>query len=91
MRLVRKLFVLAGLSFALLAGAPAAALDPTRRVSQHKHTVWTIDDGAPAGILALTQGVDGYLWIGARDGLFRFDGLRFEKILPRDLCGKAQA
>ncbi len=39
---------------------------------------WTTDDGLPAGsVTALAQTVDGYLWIGTREGLARFDGVRF--------------
>lgn len=64
----------------LLAIAPATALDPDRTLQQYKHTRWATEDGAPGVILALAQGNDGYLWIGSRDGLFRFDGLRFERI-----------
>lgn len=69
---------------AALAGfAPAHALDPDRSIAQYTHTRWTsAEDGAPDFILSLAQGRDGYLWIGARDGLFRFDGIGFERISP---------
>ncbi|WP_161989052.1 sensor histidine kinase [Sphingomonas glacialis] len=60
--------------------SPAAALDPSRRLTQFKHTAWTVDDGAPSNILALAQTADGYLWIGSLDGLFRFDGVTFERV-----------
>ncbi len=67
---------------AALAGpAPLWALDPDRSIAQYTHTRWTsAEDGAPDFILSLAQGRDGYLWIGARDGLFRFDGIGFERI-----------
>ncbi|AXC10357.1 Adenylate cyclase [Acidisarcina polymorpha] len=42
------------------------------------HMSWTRRDGAPADIAALAQTEDGYLWIGSRRGLFRFDGLQFQ-------------
>lgn len=67
---------------ALLVAAPAQALNPALSIAQYKHTRWTIDEGAPAVIAALAQGLDGYLWIGARDGLYRFDGVTFEPIAP---------
>jgi len=38
---------------------------------------WVHRDGAPSDIAALAQTKDGYLWIGSRLGLFRFDGLQF--------------
>lgn len=42
------------------------------------HESWTFKDGAPEIATALAQSADGYLWIGAPSGLFRFDGVRFE-------------
>jgi signal transduction histidine kinase/ligand-binding sensor domain-containing protein len=41
------------------------------------HMSWIRRDGAPNDITALAQTTDGYLWIGSRLGLFRFDGLEF--------------
>ena len=39
---------------------------------------WTADDGLPHNyILAVVQGREGYLWVGTRSGLARFDGVRF--------------
>jgi signal transduction histidine kinase/ligand-binding sensor domain-containing protein len=46
------------------------------------HTVWTIRDGAPSGVQAMAQSVDGALWVGALTGLYRFDGVRFEAFEP---------
>ncbi len=41
-------------------------------------TAWTTEQGLPPGdILAMTQDLDGYLWIGATSGLVRFDGVQF--------------
>ena len=39
--------------------------------------------GAPGQIHALAQTSDGYLWIAAPDGLYRFDGVSFERYKPR--------
>lgn len=47
-----------------------------------RRTTWTIDSGAPADIWALAQGKDGYLWLGTGNGLYRFDGVRFERFEP---------
>lgn len=47
------------------------------------HTWWGEKEGAPSGILALAQTADGYLWLGSANGLYRFDGVRFERYEPR--------
>ncbi len=43
-------------------------------------TSWNEKDGLPsATIWALGQDADGYLWVGTREGLLRFDGVRFSQ------------
>jgi ligand-binding sensor domain-containing protein len=42
------------------------------------HDSWTFKDGAPAEVACLAQTNDGFLWLGGPEGLFRFDGTRFE-------------
>jgi PAS domain S-box-containing protein len=42
------------------------------------HDTWTFKDGAPADVECLAQTNDGFLWLGGQNGLFRFDGTRFE-------------
>jgi ligand-binding sensor domain-containing protein/signal transduction histidine kinase len=38
--------------------------------------IWTTDEGLPQNsVIALTQTHDGYLWLGTRNGLVRFDGI----------------
>jgi signal transduction histidine kinase/ligand-binding sensor domain-containing protein len=61
-------------------GGPALALDPARSILQFKHTSWTAEDGAPTNVWALAQTPDGYLWLGAASGLYRFDGVTFEAV-----------
>lgn len=43
------------------------------------HTAWRVGDGAPPDIGALAQGPSGDLWLGTDSGLYRFDGLEFER------------
>lgn len=62
----------------------ASALDPTRTIAQLRHSRWTLGDGAPGNIRAIAQGRDGYLWLGTATGLYRFDGITFERIVPVD-------
>jgi len=42
------------------------------------HESWTFKDGAPEGVMAFGQTSDGYLWVGAPSGLYRFNGVSFE-------------
>lgn len=49
---------------------------------QFLHQSWTIGEGAPPGITALAQAPDGYLWMGAVTGLYRFDGAKFTRFVP---------
>src|SRR5579883_1117163 len=54
------------------------ALNPRTPLSQYAHTSWRLQDGflsSPPTSIAQTR--DGYLWVGTRTGLFRFDGVRF--------------
>jgi len=43
---------------------------------------WSIEEGAPSRINSIAQSTDGFIWIGGVDGIFRFDGVSFEKMLP---------
>ncbi|HET9445803.1 MAG TPA: two-component regulator propeller domain-containing protein [Steroidobacteraceae bacterium] len=68
----------------LMLNAPVArALDPTRVISQYGHTMWTLQNGGlPGTPTAMAQTTDGYLWVGTRNGLVRFDGVRFVPFTP---------
>ena len=57
-------------------------MDADRTITQLYHTAWTIEDGAPRRVFTLAQTKDGYLWLGTFSGLFRFDGVRFERYQP---------
>ncbi|MCX6924378.1 MAG: hypothetical protein NT154_14365 [Verrucomicrobia bacterium] len=44
---------------------------------------WTVDEGLPqSSVTCLSQTLDGYLWLGTRNGLARFDGVRFVSYSP---------
>jgi ligand-binding sensor domain-containing protein len=59
------------------AAASAAAM-PTNAITPYKVRCWQTDDGLPQNsVHAIAQTRDGYLWVGTREGLARFDGVRF--------------
>ncbi|NVD70948.1 two-component system sensor protein [Duganella sp. BJB1802] len=64
----------------LAAWRPAAAVaGHARLLSEYSHHAWTAAEGAPAQIQAITQTPDGWLWLSTPNGLYRFDGLNFER------------
>jgi ligand-binding sensor domain-containing protein/signal transduction histidine kinase len=68
------------LVFAYAACCPGIlfGLDPNRNIDQYTLTRWSASDSFPGGgVNAIAQTRDGYLWIGAENGLVRFDGSRF--------------
>ena len=64
----------------LLASTPATAIDPTRSLVQMIHRAYSRDDGLSGAVHAIAQTPDGYLWVGTDDGLYRFDGVRFDRV-----------
>ncbi|WP_260738865.1 ligand-binding sensor domain-containing protein [Tunturiibacter lichenicola] len=61
---------------------PTSLVAQSLPLSHFQHTAWTLQDGAPSQIDALAQTKDGYIWLGTVNGLFRFDGVRFEQYKP---------
>src|SRR5258708_6162739 len=78
----RVLRVLGTCLVGLLPGGAASALDGDRTLTELHHTAWLAKDGAPSQVSALAQTADGFLWIGSTRGLFRFDGVQFERYMP---------
>lgn len=76
-RLSRALLLLA-----LLLVRAAEALDPDRHITELPHRSWTVTSGAPSQIWALAQTTDGYIWAGSQHGLYRFDGVQFQRFDP---------
>jgi signal transduction histidine kinase/ligand-binding sensor domain-containing protein len=69
------------LLFALFC-SPALALDRDESLTQLYHTPWNERNGLTGSVTTLAQTMDGYLWVGTTNGLFRFDGLYFEPYKP---------
>jgi ligand-binding sensor domain-containing protein/signal transduction histidine kinase len=71
---VRRVAIILGVLVA--ACGSGFALNPALDISQYAHNSWTVRDGFSVGtIFAMAQTPDGYLWLGAEFGLFRFDGI----------------
>ena len=67
------------LGLAILAQRETAAAPEARKqLSWHTVQIWAQPQGLPQNsVLSLLQTKDGYLWVGTRGGLSRFDGVRF--------------
>lgn len=61
----------------------ANALDPNKRLTQYAHSAWRIQDGfLPNTPFWISQAKEGYLWVGGKRGVWRFDGIRFTPWSP---------
>ena len=69
--------------FLLLSVTMARAINPPRNIHQLVHRSWGERDGYPGQPWAMAQTRDGFLWLGTLDGLFRFDGIHFERYVSR--------
>lgn len=68
------------LTVLLTPAAHAQSATPSEQPLAHlQHTTWTLKDGMAGPVMAIAQTTDGYLWLGTGTGLFRFDGVRFER------------
>jgi signal transduction histidine kinase/ligand-binding sensor domain-containing protein len=68
------------------ARADSTADHRTTRTPQYQVTYWTSEHGLPQNtITCLLQTRDGYLWIGTRYGLARYDGVRVTGFV-NELC-----
>jgi signal transduction histidine kinase/ligand-binding sensor domain-containing protein len=88
-RLLRTL-TLTLLSLALLVPTPGdAAGEPTSSAfAAYTHQKWGRERDAPKQVYSVGQGRDGYLWLATAQGLYRFDGVRFERIAPPDAAAQ---
>ena len=61
-----------------MSSAPALALDPRREIADYPLDFWQESSGLPQNAVnVLLQTRDGYIWVGTKGGLARFDGVRF--------------
>lgn len=67
------------LVLAACQGAAAEAL-----LERFSHTAWSVNEGAPADVWTLSRSQRGYLWLGTGLGLYRFDGVRFDRYPLRE-------
>src|SRR5437868_4904612 len=73
----QRRFVVLLLPILLWAGS-VLALAPEQAINEYSHDLWQTEQGLPSNsIQAITQTPDGYLWLGTKGGLVRFDGVRF--------------
>jgi signal transduction histidine kinase/ligand-binding sensor domain-containing protein/CheY-like chemotaxis protein len=75
----------AGLVVALVAGLLTLCADTSRAASGlariYAEDHWSEDQGVPAlPVTALLRTADGFLWVGSRRGLARYDGFRFAPV-----------
>ena len=74
-----------GASLFLVADAPAVAAAEAHELAWHAVQIWDQTKSLPQNsVLTLLQTRDGYLWIGTKAGLSRFDGVRFTSFEGND-------
>jgi len=74
----RLLAMVLASALAMLSG-PSVAGEPDIGIDRMHHRIWTIKDGAPQDVWAIAQTSDGWMWFGGPNGLYRFDGVKFER------------
>jgi ligand-binding sensor domain-containing protein/signal transduction histidine kinase len=68
----------------LFFSLPMLAAPGTNQTSQYLARSWSVDEGLPHSFVqAVAQTRDGYIWVGTKEGLARFDGFHFTKMDSR--------
>jgi ligand-binding sensor domain-containing protein/signal transduction histidine kinase len=74
----RQILLFTFCSVIVLTGVNSVALDPQKAITQYHQDFWSEENGLPqASVQAITQTTQGYIWVGTRGGLARFDGTKF--------------
>ena len=76
----RAWFTSVSSALVVLAGTHGLASATSLSFSDFQVTTWTARDGVPLKVWAIGQTNDGWLWFGGPNGLYRFDGWRFEPV-----------
>ncbi len=80
-RLVAVLFRRLVWTFTLCCGMAWLSANAEGFATQYGSRLWQMEDGLPHTIVqAITQTREGYLWVGTREGLARFDGVSFTPV-----------
>ena len=67
------------------AGSNTAIIAPSPALPAYTSRSWQTDEGLPNNLVrVITQTPDGYLWVGTRMGLARFDGVHFTSFNARN-------
>jgi signal transduction histidine kinase/ligand-binding sensor domain-containing protein/CheY-like chemotaxis protein len=82
MRVAQKILVCLYLCSSILLGLgalfPVAALNPHKNPDRYNLKFWRDAENFPGStVKAILQTRDSYIWLGLRNGLVRFDGVRF--------------
>ena len=85
----RVLYVV-GLSLLSSLTQPLCALDPQRTPTQYHYDEWNMTHGLPySAVRSVFQSSDGYLWLGTRAGICRFDSVTFTNFATADLGSRS--
>lgn len=70
----RCLTIVGAVLTSILIRSSAPALEPAKALTEYVLETWRPERGS---VICVVQTRDGYLWLGTRNGLVRFDGVRF--------------
>jgi ligand-binding sensor domain-containing protein len=68
--------------FGALVASSGSHLIGQTSIPEMYHKAWTTRDGVPPHIEDIAKGPDGLLWLATDRGLYRFDGVTFDRYIP---------